>query len=155
MRDGVAWSKRSWEARPWFLRKWGWLLAIDPSVEGIGLASGHGVVVDEDEHDADGMFEGSRWWRTTRGELLDDDTQTQDIEEIVEEHGAMLSRLVTCNIGVRDVNEFAGNGTLWPTQFRDPMAMKLDSMGMSALLAMDLDLPQQQNAVGGFGFSLY
>jgi hypothetical protein len=137
MRDGVAWSKRSWEARPWFMRKWGWLLAIDPSVLGIGLTSGNGVVVDEDEHDADGMFEGSRWWRTMRGELLDDDTQTQDIEETVEEHGAMLSRLVTCNIGVRDANEFAGNGTLWPTQFRDPMAMMLNSMGMSAPLAME------------------
>ena len=133
MRDGVAWSKRSWEARPWFLKKWGWLLSIDPHVPGIGLARGPGIVTDEDEDDTDEMFESSRWWRAMRGE----DMQDQDDEgEVFEEHGEMLSRTRTCNIGLRDHNEFAANGTLWPTQFADPMAKKLNSLGMSASYAM-------------------
>ena len=169
MRDGVAWSKRSWEARPWFLRKWAWLLAIDPTIEGIGLARGDGVVVDEDEHDIDGMFEGSRWWRMMRGEEFDENiTQKQNQESespAVEEHGEMLSRNATCNFGVRDVEEFSGNGMLWPTQFRNPMADKLGSVGLSAPYGIDLDLGRKnesrqhqqdlKNDTGGFGFSLY
>jgi hypothetical protein len=160
MRDGVAWSKRSWEARPWFLRRWGWLLAVDTSVQGVGLRGGEGVVVDEERDDRDGMFEGARWWRNMRGEEEEED----DGEEKGEEHGEMLSRHVTCNIGVRDVQEFAGNGTLWPTQFGDPMAMKLDSMGLSAPRAMELGLSQWDPSTGqagrrgagrAFGFSLY
>ena len=169
MRDGVAWSKRSWEARPWFLRKWAWLLAINPAIEGIGLQRGVGVVVDEDEHDVDGMFEGSRWWRMIRGEVVDEDTtQIRNLESdspVVEEHGEMLSRNTTCNFGVRDLEEFSGNGMLWPTQFRDPMAEKLKSVGMSAPVAMELNSrpnnepkkheQDQKSAAGGFGFSLY
>lgn len=169
MRDGVAWSKRSWEARPWFLRKWAWLLAINPAIEGIGLQRGVGVVVDEDEHDVDGMFEGSRWWRMIRGEVVDEDTtQIRNLESdspVVEEHGEMLSRNTTCNFGVRDLEEFSGNGMLWPTQFRDPMAEKLKSVGMSAPVAMELNSRRnnepkkheqdQKSAAGGFGFSLY
>jgi Domain of unknown function (DUF3425) len=129
MRDGVAWSKRSWEARPWFLRKWGWICAIDPYEVGIGLTRGNGVVVDEEE---DEMFEGSRWWRSMRGEYLEDE------EETGEEHGAMLSRNRTCNIGIRDDDEFAKNGFLWPNQFDDPMSRKLESLGKSATYAMQL-----------------
>lgn len=160
MRDGVAWSKRSWEARPWFLRRWGWLLAIDPTIEGVGMARGDGVIVDEDEHDADGMFEGSRWWRSMRGELVDE--PENNAEETMEEHGEMLSRHVTCNIGVRDPVEFAGNGTLWPTQFTDQMALKLESVGLSAPYAMSLghdssgqDEQRSTGNDGLVGFSIY
>jgi hypothetical protein len=130
MRDGVAWSRRSWEARPWFLRKWGWISAIDPYEVGIGLTRGNGVVVDEEE---DEMSEGSRWWRSMRGEYLDEDG-----EEPGEEHGAMLSRNRTCNIGIRDDDEFAENGFLWPTQFENPISTKLDSLGKSAAHVMQL-----------------
>lgn len=100
-----------------------------------------------------------------RGEVED---EKQEPGEVVEEHGEMLSRHVTCNIGVRDAQEFAGNGTLWPTQFSDPMALKLDSMGLNAPLAMELGLRSQGSAQrnethlrgnlntrGVFGFSLY
>lgn len=165
MRDGVAWSRRSWEARPWFLRRWGWLLAVDTAVQGVGLRQGEGVVVNEEGDDHDGMFAGSRWWRNMRGEVED---EKQEPGEVVEEHGEMLSRHVTCNIGVRDAQEFAGNGTLWPTQFSDPMALKLDSMGLNAPIAMELGLRSQGSAQrnethlrgnlntrGVFGFSLY
>ena len=46
MENGVAWSMRSWEARPWFLKKW-WFLAGG-----------------EDEE----VWQSSRWWWSMRGE---------------------------------------------------------------------------------------
>ena len=51
MENGVAWSMRSWEARPWFLKKW-WFLAGG-----------------EDEE----VWQGSRWWWSMRGEDVDAD----------------------------------------------------------------------------------
>lgn len=47
----VPWDSRSWEPRPWFLRKY-WFL----------------VGSDEDD-----MWSASRWWRELRGEDLDED----------------------------------------------------------------------------------
>jgi Domain of unknown function (DUF3425) len=51
MENGVAWSMRSWEARPWFLKKW-WFLAGGADEE---------------------IWKGSRWWRSMRGEDADID----------------------------------------------------------------------------------
>ena len=51
MENGVAWSMRSWEARPWFLKKW-WFLAGGEEEE---------------------IWQGSRWWRSMRGEDVDVD----------------------------------------------------------------------------------
>ncbi|KAF2706983.1 hypothetical protein K504DRAFT_447043 [Pleomassaria siparia CBS 279.74] len=42
---GQPWDRRSWEAAPWFLTKWGWLIEEQGQVE-----------------------EQSRWWRQLRGE---------------------------------------------------------------------------------------
>lgn len=59
MENGVAWSMRSWEARPWFLKKW-WFLAGG-----------------EDEE----VWQGSRWWWTMRGEDVGvDDVLFQECE---------------------------------------------------------------------------
>ena len=57
MRDGVAWSTKSWEARPWFLKRWAFLVGseihnCDPSVL----------------RDEDGIWEQSRWWWSMRGD---------------------------------------------------------------------------------------
>ncbi|KAL9624206.1 MAG: hypothetical protein Q9160_001453 [Pyrenula sp. 1 TL-2023] len=46
MNRGIACDQRSWEARPWFIKKWGWLVG------------------GEDEE----VIRGSRWWRFMRGE---------------------------------------------------------------------------------------
>jgi Domain of unknown function (DUF3425) len=55
MRDGVAWSKRSWEAKCWFLKRWPVLVGTEDD--------------DPDAiRDEDGMWEGCRWWATLRGE---------------------------------------------------------------------------------------
>lgn len=51
MGNGVAWSTRSWEARPWFLKKW-WFLAGGEEEE---------------------VWQGSRWWWSMRGEDADVD----------------------------------------------------------------------------------
>ena len=48
---GVPWDQRSWEARPWFLKKYAWLIGGE----------------DED------IVRGSRWWRFMRGEKDDDE----------------------------------------------------------------------------------
>lgn len=45
---GVPWDARSWEAKPWFLNKWRYVLG------------------DEDEE----LWRASRWWREIRGEYL-------------------------------------------------------------------------------------
>lgn len=58
MRDGVAWSPTSWEARPWFLRRWGFL---------VGKEDEDAVDVDEPRDD-DGIWQQSRWWWVLRGE---------------------------------------------------------------------------------------
>jgi len=55
MRDGVAWSKRSWEAKCWFLKRW-------PAL--VGTEDGGADAI----RDEDGMWEGCRWWATLRGE---------------------------------------------------------------------------------------
>ena len=57
MNSGVPWSKRSWEVRPWFLKKW-WFLVGDR----------------EDE-----VWENSRWWWEMRGES--ENNRLGDIEE--------------------------------------------------------------------------
>lgn len=49
MDRGIAWDQRSWEARPWFVKKWAWLVGGD-----------------DDE-----VARGSRWWRFMRGERDD------------------------------------------------------------------------------------
>ena len=49
MENGVAWSMRSWEARPWFLKKW-WFLAGG----------------EDDE-----VYNNSKWWWSMRGEDVD------------------------------------------------------------------------------------
>ena len=61
MENGVAWSMRSWEARPWFLKKW-WFLAGG-----------------EDEE----VWQGSRWWWSMRGEDVSvDDVLFKDCQEL-------------------------------------------------------------------------
>jgi hypothetical protein len=61
MENGVAWSMRSWEARPWFLKKW-WFLAGG-----------------EDEE----VWQGSRWWWSMRGEdVAVDDLLFTQCEEL-------------------------------------------------------------------------
>lgn len=61
MENGVAWSMRSWEARPWFLKKW-WFLAGG-----------------EDEE----VWQGSRWWWSMRGEDAGvDDVLFKQCEEL-------------------------------------------------------------------------
>src|SRR2546421_1176099 len=61
MENGVAWSMRSWEARPWFLKKW-WFLAGG-----------------EDEE----VWQGSRWWWSMRGEDLGvDDVLFRECKEL-------------------------------------------------------------------------
>jgi hypothetical protein len=61
MENGVAWSMRSWEARPWFLKKW-WFLAGG-----------------EDEE----VWQGSRWWWSMRGEDVGvDDVLFKECEEL-------------------------------------------------------------------------
>lgn len=51
MENGVAWSMRSWEARPWFLKKW-WFLAGGEEEE---------------------VWQNSRWWWSMRGEDINVD----------------------------------------------------------------------------------
>ncbi len=73
MSDAVPWSRHSWEARPWFLRKWSFLIG---------------------EEDPDHMRSISHWYSTIRGE-----TEASDM--MAEEVGAVFSRHGTCNVGVR------------------------------------------------------
>lgn len=49
MDRGVTWDQRSWEARPWFIKKWAWLVGGE-----------------DDE-----VARGSKWWRFMRGERDD------------------------------------------------------------------------------------
>ena len=48
MDAAAPWDTRSWEAKPWFLRKWWWLVGGN-----------------DDE-----MWENTRWWHMMRGEAL-------------------------------------------------------------------------------------
>ena len=115
MRDGVAWSRRSWEARPWFWHKWGWI--AQTSVEEIDAGSDGGVELqhtDDDVDDEDGMLSGSQWWWLLQaGDKTDareggdaqvssnNAAQGQDQEEM----GSFLSRHCTVNVGVRKPSE--------------------------------------------------
>lgn len=121
MRDGVAWSKRSWEARPWFWRKWGWLARLEVAdVERGAYGLGQPVVnADHEIDDADGMLSGSQWWWAQQAE---DDGEGQEPgltsmsnasrsgssssgvpgPPAQEEFGSLLSRVVVCNVGIRN-----------------------------------------------------
>ncbi|KIW68510.1 hypothetical protein PV04_04450 [Phialophora macrospora] len=120
MRDGVAWNKRSWEVRKWFWRKWSWIARM--TVEGVdaGMDAVAPVAVqpgDEEEFDdEDGMLSGSQWWWS----LYDDEAGSmsneghiassshapvQEPEQEQEELGIVLSRAVTCNVGIRKPEE--------------------------------------------------
>ena len=66
MRDSVAWSPRSWEAKRWFLQKWAWLIGTEDDEEARG--------------DPDGIWRASRWWWAMRGE---DDSDYEDSDEQV------------------------------------------------------------------------
>jgi hypothetical protein len=114
MRDGVAWSKRSWEARPWFWRKWGWLARL--SIEDIDRGLYSERTEDDEVDDEDGMLSGSQWWWSQQAD--------DEAEELLvppdggsagssggggvlgyqnqEEFGSMLSRLMSCNVGIRN-----------------------------------------------------
>ncbi len=59
MADMVPWSTRSWEARRWFLEKWGWLVGSQEE--------------EEAEGDSEGIWGSSRWWWEVRGEVDNDD----------------------------------------------------------------------------------
>lgn len=62
--DTVPWSTRSWEARRWFLEKWGWLVGSQEE--------------EETEGDTEGIWASSRWWWDIRGELDPDDSDGDD-----------------------------------------------------------------------------
>ena len=65
MRDSVAWSARSWEAKRWFLKKWTWMIGSEEDEEARG--------------DADGIWKGSRWWWTMRGEEDSDEDEYNEL----------------------------------------------------------------------------
>lgn len=114
MRDGVAWSKRSWEARPWFWRKWGWLAKL--SIEDIDNGLYSERTVDDEVDDEDGMLSGSQWWWSQQADddaeelLVPPDTGSAGSSRVggvvghqnQEEFGSMLSRLTSCNVGIRN-----------------------------------------------------
>ncbi|OCT52485.1 hypothetical protein CLCR_10228 [Cladophialophora carrionii] len=110
MREGVAWNKRSWEVRRWFWRKWSWISRM--TVEDIdgGIDDGApAVAVQHDEaefDDEDGMLSGSQWWWSLHDEEAGD-TPAQEPEKVQEQEelGSLLSRVVTCNVGVRKSEE--------------------------------------------------
>jgi hypothetical protein len=120
MRDGVAWNKRSWEVRKWFWRKWSWIARM--TVEGIdaGIDAGAPVAVqpgDEEEFDdEDGMLSGSQWWWSLHDDEAGNTSNEghtassshapgQEPEQEQEELGVVLSRVVTCNVGIRKTEE--------------------------------------------------
>lgn len=118
MRDGVAWSKRSWEARPWFWRKWGWLARL--SIEEVDSGVFSRAPVDDEVDDEDGMLSGSQWWWSQQA---DDEAElllgvpgagsapsSSGVGSSVgsqnqEEFGSMLSRVVSCNVGIRNIKD--------------------------------------------------
>lgn len=118
MHDGVAWSRRSWEARPWFWRKWGWLARLTIEDVDSGLISQ--AVVDDELDDEDGMLSGSQWWWSQQA---DDEAElvlgvssegstgsgsgggSRMEHQNQEEFGSMLSRLVSCNVGIRSMKD--------------------------------------------------
>ncbi|KAJ9617304.1 hypothetical protein H2200_001025 [Cladophialophora chaetospira] len=108
MRDGVAWNRRSWEVRGWFWRKWSWIARM--TVEGIDAGLDPAVDLqpaEEDFDDEDGMLSGSQWWWSLHGD--EDPTESLSTvptqEQEAEEFGSLLSRVVTCNVGVRKPEE--------------------------------------------------
>ena len=64
MVDAMPWSTRSWEARRWFLEKWGWLVGSQEE--------------EEAEGDSEGIWGSSRWWWEVRGEVDSDDSDGDD-----------------------------------------------------------------------------
>ncbi|KAK5046512.1 hypothetical protein LTR84_008315 [Exophiala bonariae] len=113
MRDGVAWSKRSWEARPWFWRKWGWLARL--TIEEIDSGSYSEREIDDDVDDEDGMLSGSQWWWSQQADddvedslmISNSSTSGSSSRGAIgnqgrEEYGSMLSRVVVCNVGIRN-----------------------------------------------------
>ncbi|KIW18033.1 hypothetical protein PV08_02320 [Exophiala spinifera] len=111
MRDSVPWSKRSWEVKPWFLRKWAWIAKADvPAID-----SGAALPGDEFDYngdDEDGMISGSQWWWSLHGEKEDQfdlarnaESPAMQQQEQHEELGSYLSRIMTCNVAIRQTSE--------------------------------------------------
>lgn len=108
MRDGVAWSKRSWEAKRWFWKKWGWIARITAEDIENGNIFPTETPDDEELDDPDGMLSGSRWWWAQQAvddqpdfaPVLDSGSAVGNISE-GEELGSFLSRMRTCNVGIR------------------------------------------------------
>lgn len=73
MRDSVAWSTRSWEAKRWFLRKWSHLVGTEQEE----LARG----------DHDGIWRASRWWWDMRGEDDGDADYDDDDDGVDNDNG--------------------------------------------------------------------
>ena len=71
--DAVPWSRQSWEARPWFIKKWSFLVG---------------------EGNPDNMESISQWWSTMRGAV---EVSNEEIEEV----GSVFSRHGGCNVGIR------------------------------------------------------
>ncbi|KAL6241928.1 hypothetical protein RBB50_011173 [Rhinocladiella similis] len=121
MRDSVPWSKRSWEAKPWFLRKWAWIAQADVPAIDSGAAFQGGGELNYDGDDEDGMISGSRWWWSLHGANEDQYNQGENVESLAiqqhqqhqqhqqppqqEELGSYLSRIRTCNVAIRQTNE--------------------------------------------------
>ncbi|KEF63684.1 uncharacterized protein A1O9_01662 [Exophiala aquamarina CBS 119918] len=119
MRDGVAWSRRSWEAKPWFWRKWGWLART--TIEDVDSGVFSQAAVDDEVDDEDGMLSGSQWWWSQQtddeAELLLGVSSRRSAgsssagvgrsvgDQDQEEFGSMLSRLVSCNVGIRNMKD--------------------------------------------------
>lgn len=106
MSDGVPWSKRSWEARPWFWRKWGWIARAN--IEQLDTLVPSESHADDEIDDEDGMLSSSQWWWSVNGESDDflpttySETMQSDDQAVEEEFGVLLSRTLTCNVGIRN-----------------------------------------------------
>ena len=126
---GVPWNRRSWEVKPWFWRKWGWIARTSVEEIDAGVPVPVPVPVPPVQHretetaaavetevdDEDGMLSGSRWWWS----LHDDDEECNGSGSGVsasasvpepeyqqqEELGSYLSRMRTANVGLRQTNE--------------------------------------------------
>ncbi|KAK6375873.1 hypothetical protein LTS17_007695 [Exophiala oligosperma] len=121
MRDSVPWSKRSWEVKPWFLRKWAWIAKADIPAIDSGDALQHASEVGSvgnDDDDEDGMISGSQWWWSLHGGNKEDHQdnlnrnvvegskqQSRQQQPQQEELGSYLSRILTCNVAIRQTNE--------------------------------------------------
>ncbi|ETI24512.1 hypothetical protein G647_03881 [Cladophialophora carrionii CBS 160.54] len=110
MREGVAWNKRSWEVRRWFWRKWSWIARMTVEDVDAGIDVGAPAVAvlqgEAEFDDEDGMLSGSQWWWSLHDEEAGN-TPAQEPEKVQEQEelGSLLSRVVTCNVGVRKSEE--------------------------------------------------